>query len=478
MIPPQFLSETDCRDILQRLAHFTRGEGYTTLRIASHWIGNVRWARNRITTSGDVRDNAIGVERNVGGASGRTDVNDTSTATLVAAARRAERVAGLFNPIMNADLIGTLPLEPSSTPHLFSDATSQLNAEQRAEAAHTLVVGARAAGMLSAGYLEVAAVSTAQLDTFGRLRYFAYTQARMSVTVRNPTGTASGWAGLDHYDWSKIDASAIAARALDKCLKSQNPVRVEPGRYTTILEPQAVSDFLSAIFRHMDDEGRRSNEDLLPPGPFFKSRGTPRTPSFSKIGEKIVDGRITISSDPDDPAMGFPPFRLPYEGRTDRFVIPVYRPVTWIDKGVLVNLPYDRYYGRKEMGRETGLANSRALRMSGGDTSIDEMIATTKRGLLVTRFDQIILIDRMSELFRGYTRDGLWLIENGKITHSAKNLAFTESILFALNRVQQLGPPQRVFNPNEDFSFDIPHPAVVPPLKVDDFSFTALADAV
>ena len=84
--------------------------------------------------------------------------------------------------------------------------------------------------------------------------------------------------------------------------------------------------------------------------------------------------------------------------------------------------------------------------MSGGNTSIDEMISTTKRGLIVTRFDNILPMDRRSQVYRGLTRDGLWLIENGKISKPVKNMVFTESLLFALNNVEQLGPPQRTFD--------------------------------
>jgi predicted Zn-dependent protease len=108
--------------------------------------------------------------------------------------------------------------------------------------------------------------------------------------------------------------------------------------------------------------------------------------------------------------------------------------------------------------------------VSGGTTTIDEMIATTKRGLLVTRFSDLQAVDDASLLYSGYTRDGLWLIENGTISKSAKNFRFTESPLFVFNQVEQLGEPVRVFRPRA--------PAIVPPVKVRDFSFTSLADAV
>jgi predicted Zn-dependent protease len=180
-----------------------------------------------------------------------------------------------------------------------------------------------------------------------------------------------------------------------------------------------------------------------------------------------------------DPAMGFPPFRLgTLSDEGDQFNGAVYHPATWIEHGVLQNLAYSRNYAITYLNREMGLPNSGAFRMSGGTATIEEMIATTKRGLLVTRFDQIMQLDLTSQLYRGYTRDGLWLVENGKISKPCKNLAFTESVLFALNKVEQLGVPQRVFHPNIAFTHANPQPVIVPPLKISDFSFTALSDAV
>jgi predicted Zn-dependent protease len=134
----------------------------------------------------------------------------------------------------------------------------------------------------------------------------------------------------------------------------------------------------------------------------------------------------------------------------------------------------------KWYGKNDGLPNAGAFRMSGGETSVEEMIATTKRGLLVTRFDLLTDLDVKSLLVRGFTRDGLWLIENGKISKPVKNMVFTESILFALNNVEQFGVPQRVFHPPGYGRWDVrrPQPVVVPPLKIRDFSFTSLCDAV
>jgi predicted Zn-dependent protease len=283
------------------------------------------------------------------------------------------------------------------------------------------------------------------------MRYYPYTLAQYSVTVRDPKGTGSGWAGVDWNDWTRIDAEKISAVALDKCLRSRNPVAIEPGRYTTILEPQAVCDLFSLVMKFMDRVGAETGH---PPfnGPEL---GT------TKLGQQVLDSRITVTADPMDPDLGFPPFAL--DGG-------VYHPVHWFDNGVLTNLAYGRYYGVTRLGLNAGLPSSGAFRMQSGDTSIDEMIQTTKRGILVTRFSNIQLVDRNSLLYTGYTRDGLWLVENGKISKPVKNFRFTESPLFAFNQVEQLGPPVRVFHPSA--------PVVVPPVKVRDFSFTALADAI
>jgi predicted Zn-dependent protease len=431
---------------------------------------------------GEVSDNLIIVTRILQGGIGQIRLNDTTDSALLAAARQAERIAELHLAVPQSDLVARMPLEPHTSPRLFDDATYQLDADHRASAAIALAHTAAIDGMLSAGYIEVLARSLAMLDTEGRTVYFPYTQAQYSVTVRDPQGAASGWAGVDQTAWGKIDGQQLTNIALQKCLQSKNPVRIEPGRYTTILEPQAVGDLVGCLlsppqivtkpmgfYRNLNRNGG--------PGPFSKILAPP-PPGHTKLGEQVADARVTISADPMDPELGFPPFSLEARDPIDQFTIPVYHPVTWIDKGILTHLAYRRSDAISDMGQDLGLPNSGAFRMSGGTTSIDEMVATTKRGILVTRFDQLQLLDFTSQLYRGYTRDGLWLIENGKISKAIKNLAFTESVLFVLNNIDQMGVPQRVFHPDIFDPFAVPQPRIVPALKVRDFSFTALTDAI
>lgn len=451
----RFLSKQECIDLAKRISGYADGGGVTKSYISSFWSGNVRWARNQIFSSGDVRNNNIFISRMIRGAGGGAGTNQLSENRLKATVQRAERLM-LQSPEALEASFEDKYLEPYKEPKLWYDSTYALQADERAEAMRMLVKPAEAAGMLSAGYISVSAHGQAVMDAQEQTWYYPFTMAQYSVTVRDPAGTASGWAGVDWNDWTRVGAEKLSAIALDKCLRSRNPVAVEPGRYTTILEPQAVASLVSPILRALD---RRSTENW--------SRGYRRTFSaqeerYSKIGESVVDERLTFSVDYMHPDLGFPPFDA--NGT-------VYNPTAWIKNGVLMELAYQRNpYGIQVLNRNYGLPNNNAFMMSGGTTTVDEMISNTKRGILVTRFSGVSVLEELSLLCSGVTRDGTWLIENGKIAKPIKNLRFTDSPLFALNNLLELGTPQRVFSPGT--------PIVVPPIKVQDFSFTSLSDAV
>jgi predicted Zn-dependent protease len=179
------------------------------------------------------------------------------------------------------------------------------------------------------------------------------------------------------------------------------------------------------------------------------------------LGQRVADSRVTISHDPSDPLLGVRPFSSDGDP---------HRRVTWIENGVLTALSYDRDYALSQLYENLALPNSGAFRMSGGTTTIDEMIQSTKRGLLITRLSNFGSTDYKSLLTSAYTRDGIWLIENGKIAKPVKNFRVTESPLFLINRIEALGVPVPAYSPWR--------PIVVPPLLVRDFNCTSLADAV
>jgi predicted Zn-dependent protease len=470
----RILSHADCRVITDHLGRAVTGGGVVSAKLWSDWTAGVRWGRNEILDTSATTDHRVNVTCMVEGAeSGWVMTNEVTEAALVAVAQRAERLALLKQQSITRDLWLHRRLDTPLTPPLFDETTYQQEGGKRVALAAQLIQQAEAAGMVSSGYIEVSAHSLALMDTLGRDLYFRYTWAQCSVTVRDPQGTGSGWAGVDWPAWNKINPTELGKIALDKCLHSRNPARIEPGRYTTILEPQAVFDLVNTVFGDTIFGAMNRDANESPGSPFSKSQGQ------SMLGDRVMDPRLTIRTDPMDPDLGFPPFWNNERPRSD---YDVYQPITYVKDGVLMELAYNQRYGVTQLGRLPARPAPGTFRMSGGTTSVAEMIASTKRGILVTRFSNVGSLDLRSGLVRGYTRDGTWFIENGQITKPIVNLAATESVLFMLNNVEQLGVPQRIFNPPYEWVTQlcapIPRPAIVPPLKIRDFSFTALIDAV
>jgi predicted Zn-dependent protease len=274
---------------------------------------------------------------------------------------------------------------------------------------------------------------------------FAYnrgTTANYTLTVRTDDGTGSGWAGTENNDWKQIDFPAMANHAINKARLSRNPVAIEPGKYTVILEPQAVGDLVSlmavALGARQADEGRSA---------FAKQGGG------NKIGDQIVDKRVTIFSDPQDPQL----LAQPYDGQG----LPLSRQV-WVENGVLKQLFYTRFWAQKQNKTPTGFPTS--VKMAGGTTSMDDMIKSTERGILVTRLWYLRQVDPRTILYTGLTRDGTFLIENGKVSKAIKNFRFNESPLFMLNNLESIGPAVRIGGA------EIGGPIVMPAVKAKDFT--------
>lgn len=448
----RFLSKEECEFISSEARKLIHGGGVTNLRIETKWMGNIRWARNNIISSGDVRSNSLNVGRNINGASGSVSINEVSLRALERAARRAERLTNLRAE--QPENIVDSYMAPYEEPKIWFDSTYALLAEERADLAHDLMQPAANAGVLSAGYVQVSGTGRSLQREIFASPYTRFTEAQFSVTVRDPKNYGSGWAGIDWNDWNRIDGKQIVETALDKCLRSRNPVAIEPGRYMVVLEPQATHDLVSRMFGGLLDRSEAEHPQN-PRGPYALRRG------YSKIGLRIVDPRITVKFNPLDPDCSFPPFNQFGE---------VYNETRWIEDGVLKELAYNREYGIEKLGRDDALPTQGSYSMSGGDSSIETMISNTERGLLVTRLMVERVISPQQLLTTGVTRDGLWLIENGRVSQAVKNFRFTESPLFVLNNLLEMGEPQRVFSPGT--------PAVAPPIRAQDFSFTATVDAI
>jgi predicted Zn-dependent protease len=406
---------------------------------------------NQVSTAGDSYNATITVQASFGARTGSSTTNRLEDAPLRSAVQTAERLARLSPD--DAEAMRVLPPQRYDESPGWSEATASLEPAERAAAVQRIAEPARVANLTSTGYLEANAGSLAVANSSGLFAYYRSTSVALTTTVRTPDGTGSGWAGGSHYDWARLDPAAFGTRAIEKARLSRSPVGIEPGRYTVILEPTAVGNLVQLITGALNaraaDEGRS----------FFSRPG-----GGNKIGLRVVDERVTLSSDPLDAEAPAAPFTA--EG------LPIGRTV-WIDNGVVRDLAYDRYWAERSSRPATAVAGT--LRMSGGTATVDEMIASTRRGLLITRFWYIRAVDARTILYTGLTRDGTFLIENGKITRAVKNLRFNESPIFMRNNVESMGAPERV---SASESGGPGTAIIVPPLKIREFTFTSSSDAI
>ena len=179
------------------------------------------------------------------------------------------------------------------------------------------------------------------------------------------------------------------------------------------------------------------------------------------MGEKVVDPRVMLVSDPQDPDL----LGQPFDGEG----FPLGRQA-WIENGILKQLAYTRFWAQKQGRQPTGGSNT--IKLMGGTTTPEEMVRSTDRGVLVTRLWYLRQVDPRTVLYTGLTRDGTFLIEGGKVTRSIKNFRFNESPLFLLNNLEALGPTERLAG--TEGGGDV----VMPTIKVRDFNFTSLSDAL
>lgn len=442
------LTREEAQAIVEKAVKLSRADAID-VQVNTYTAGNIRFADNQVSTAGSTTDAQLGIQSAFGPKHAVVTTNDLSDETIERAVRESERLARLA------------PDDPEAMPQLgaqqyrpvnaYFESTASLTAEDRARAALTALDIARKSGDLkAAGYLVATAGALAIGNSAGMFAYHRSTNANYTLTVRTADGTGSGWAAADHADWTRLDARGVAERASEKARLSRNPVALEPGRYTVILEPQAVGDLVQLISNYADarsaDEGR---------SPFVKQGGG------NKVGEKILDERVTLFSDPaDDQLLGRP---WDFEG------MPLGRQV-WVENGVLKQLIYSRYWAQKQGKTPTGGPST--FKMAGGSQTLDELIAGTTRGILVTRLWYLREVDPRTILYTGLTRDGTFLVENGKITKSLRNFRFNESPLFMLNNIEGIGRAERLAGTEQGGD------VVMPALKVRDFNFTSLSEAV
>lgn len=446
------MTREEAKALADRVLSFSKSD-QTRVTITSEWNGNTRFADASITTSGGITDVSMEVTVTVGRrrASASTNVlDDTSLRRTVDLAAQLARLSP-----EDPEIMPELGPQNYSAVNAYIEDTANLNPAARAGAVRRTVDAAGGGQIFVAGFLNAHVVALAVATSNGLFAYHRTTDANLSATARTPDGTGSGWASAGSRDWGAIDPASIGRVAARKAQSSRNPQAIDPGLYTAVLEPQAVNDLVPLLSNALNarnaDEGRSA---------YSKPGGGTR------VGEKVVDERVTLYSDPADPELLAMPFDV--EG------FPLKRTV-WIEKGVLRNLAYTRFWAQKMGVPPTGtngiggVSNVLAggLKLSGGTKTTDELIAGCERGVLVTHFFYIRSLEPRTLLYTGLTRDGAFLIEKGKVTRPLKNFRWNESPLLMLNRLEDIGRPEAVAAGRR-----------MPALRIKDFNFTSLSEAV
>jgi predicted Zn-dependent protease len=404
-----------------------------------------RFANNTIHQNVAEQTLGISVRAVVDGRTARSSTNkadDESLRRLVASAAQLAR-----HQPKNPDLLPMPGAQKYQQVNRFSGATSAATPTIRARAVARVCQMAEKARQTSAGIFSSGSVHSILANSRGLFAQYEQTRAEFSITILEEN--SSGWAKSTSFDIGQIDPGALAESASRKAANSRSPRDLEPGHYTAILEPAAVLDLVGFLFYDFAGTSVRDKRSCL----------------TGRLGKKLFGDNITLWDD------AYHPLQLgqPFDGEG----VPRQR-VLLVDRGVPKNLVYARATAKKMKASPTGhglpLPNEHGeaptnLVWAGGDTSVDEMVRSTERGALVTRLWYIREVDPYNKILTGMTRDGTFLVENGRVTGGIRNFRFNKSVIDLLSNVEMLGPAVRS---SGEESFDM----VVPAMKVRNFHFS------
>jgi len=412
-----------------------------------------RFAVNTIHQNVSETDVTVRVRAVFGKKMGVASGNDVNDEALQKVVESAETVARFQqdNPDFHS-LPGPQPVREMDT---YSEETGACTPEERAKGVAAICAMSRENGLEAAGAFSTAVEEVMVVNSLGVSAYHCSTVAHIMTVIMSED--SSGYATATTVDVSALEPEAVGRVAVDKALRSRNPTEIEPGAYTVILEEEAVADML----RTLGDLG-------------FGALAVQEGRSFmnGRFGEKITGENITIWDDGHDPRGLVLPFD--FEG------VPKQR-VTLIDNGIATGVVYDSFTAGREEGKVSTGHSLPAPNTSGpeplnsfmapGDATKEEMLASTERGIWVTRFHYTNPVHPVKTVLTGMTRDGTFLIENGQISRPLKNLRFTQSILEAFSRAEMLGSELKLLK-SDWGSFAV----CVPAAKIRDFRFTGTTE--
>jgi predicted Zn-dependent protease len=436
------LGEAQCLELLSAALAACEGDQAEAMLYRTN-SALTRFAESRIHQNVAELSTLISVRAILGKRIGCARGNQLAVAEVQSVARRAldlARVAAEDGAFVSLPGPESLPSVAS-----YAEATASSSPERRARAARTIVGIAERDGCEASGSLSAEASELAVANSLGVRAYAPATQASLVLVVNEEE--SSGYADWRGMDISRVEPGAAAEKAAEKCLAGRGAESIAPGEYPVVLEPAAVGDLIMFL-------------GYLGLGALSLQEG--RSFLTDRLGEKVMGENITIWDDATDPrglAIAFD-----WEGQPKRKVV-------LIEHGVARQVVYDSYTASREGKKTTGHAlpapNTAgplplSLFLAPGEASLDEMIASTDRGLLVTRFHYVNVVHEKQTIITGMTRDGTFLIEHGRLTRPVKNLRFTQSIVEAFNRVEMIGRECQL----GDYAY-------VPALKIGKFAFTS-----
>lgn len=445
------LTEQEVKTLTAKILSMVNADD-AAANVNSNKQSHLRFAANNVLTSGSREGRNAGVTLWIGGKRGSASTNDLDDSSLKAMVEQAERIAKTAPP--DREYVPSLGKQTYKPVNSYFEATANLSLTERARQIGAILSECEKSGVIGAGFHSATSQAGGSATKNGNFEFERSTGVGLSVTARTPDSTSSGYFLRSHNDIAKLDTMRIARESIRKALEGKNARAIEPGIYTVILEPQAVADLIGGFgfgFNARTAEEGRS--------PFSAAGGK------TKLGTQVFDEKINIYSDPWHPDL---PGSQSAQGG-----LPAQR-ITMVNKGVLENLTYNRFWAKQRGVEPTPGPVNTIMEASGPAATIEEMIKSTERGILVGRFWYIRQTDPRTASSTGLTRDGVWMIENGKIAYPLKNFRFNQSTvrMLAPGNVLMVGKPERVGSSEGGGG------SLLPALKVKEFNFTSQSEAV
>ncbi len=447
------LSEKEVKDLTTKILSMVTADD-ASASVSSNKQSHLRFAGNNVLTSGSREGRNASVTVWIGGKRGSSSTNDLDEASLRTMVDRAQEIAKTAPP--DREYMPTLGKQTYKPVNAFFEATANLSLTDRAKQIGEIISLCEKSSVIGAGFHSATSQAGGNATKNGNFEYERSTGVGLSVTARTPDGQSSGYFLRGHNDITKLDTMRIARESIRKAIDGRDARAIDPGIYTVILEPQAVADLIGGFGIGFNartaEEGRSA----------FSAPG-----GKTKLGEKVFDDKVTIYSDPWHPEL---PGSQSAGGGGG---IPAQR-ITMVNSGVLETLTYNRFWAKQKGKEPTPGPTNTIMETSGTTSTLEEMIKSTERGILVGRFWYIRQTDPRTASSTGLTRDGVWWIENGKIAYPLKNLRFNQSTvkMLAPGSVLAVGKPERVGSSEGGGG------SLLPALKIKEFNFTSQSEAV